>query len=287
MPADVWSELRFASRAPIRVSTLRELLLAVEGSYNAIVATEVVLDRSLRLASENVPMPRAIQEATWLRQPLGRPRGRLLGIEESDVPDEVWERPSFRLSAGVDELARTIPRRQRLVVESVALTSPGFWSFAGKASGTGGIVGYLDYRNKRRREREWEEDQQRERGEVEIAKARSEQERNEAEAAKLRAETRAIEAGAELTEHERTLIDQVLPELARRVREQGAQENDLAELDDVLERRLTRLDPLVDRGLIADPETKELEAGETRPAGESAGAEPSAERGIEEELGDR
>lgn len=100
-------------------------------------------------------------ERPWNMRPLWHsfPPHALL---ESGFPFHPSGHPDYRVR-GMD----AVPPGARLTLERVRIESPGFWEFLGSLNPLGQICRYLTERHERRKDREYREDSERERLELE------------------------------------------------------------------------------------------------------------------------
>ncbi|HLM82158.1 MAG TPA: hypothetical protein VK302_16265 [Terriglobales bacterium] len=140
-----------------------------------------------------------------------------LAEEFLGYPTEVRVQLIRRALEGGRRPGRGVPLRDRLILRSVELHSPGWWEVVGKLNPLEQIRLYLNDRHERRKDREYRESE---------------------EAAKLRLQNAALET-------------QVLRDRITAAREMGATDEDLAPLLDRFVRQpLNGLDRFQDEGLI-------------------------------------
>ena len=233
MAGDTHARFEVSTSGRALVREVEQMLHALDDAHNGLVAVDTVLRMAIRISDE-------------YQRPLG------LTLIEAAPPSSFRTARPPRSVNDLEAAARSIPRRDRLRLYSTQIDSPGFWVFAGKAPGVGGIVGYLEYRNRRRREREWQEDAERRQAEATLRLTEAQADREKEEANRARAEAQRFEV--ERLAHELELLPRLAPELASDLVDRGITAEELARFEAFVEQRLEPLDRFVDNGLLGEPE---------------------------------
>jgi hypothetical protein len=196
--------LRIHGEGRFEVESVRQYLLDLEFAYNSIYLFELTVTRAERFARRYPP------EIVWAYEiPFG-----FAGISRGRFSRD-WP-PSHSV------VASTVPIRDRLTVNRIQISSPGFWEFLGNLNPLEVIRKFINDRHERRKDREYKET---------------------AEARRLQLENMKLE-------------NEVLRERIGIARELGATEQDLAPLlNELVFRPLLALEPHQDRGIVQSAES--------------------------------
>ncbi len=143
-----YGALRIHSQGGIQVTEARDLLAQIDDAYNAIYAYDTFLDSAD--ASRRRRLPIEFIELGLFARPWG------FGIEQiRDWPPKP------------EALQTLVPSRDRLILKSTKLESPGFWEVLGSLNPLEVIRKYIGDAHERRKDREYREASERRRLELE------------------------------------------------------------------------------------------------------------------------
>ena len=133
--------LRIQGNGGFRVTDVEALLASLEEAYNAVSYFDSALDETARAVSRfGGPFPYVLV--------VGRGSRRSRTVAGRDLPGGI---PSPQ------EIASMIRGRDRLLLKSVRLESPGFWAFLGTLNPLEVIRHYLVDRHERRKDKQYRE----------------------------------------------------------------------------------------------------------------------------------
>jgi hypothetical protein len=144
-----FGRLKVHGRGNTEVEETAKYLADLNHAYNSLVAFESIIDGMRRFS-------RAFPAQIY---PFG-----FGGIWPSRGARRVVGWP-----ATAEEIASFVPARERLILQSVSLTSPGFWEFVGTINPLEVIRKSLNDRHERRKDHEYREHSERKRLELENA----------------------------------------------------------------------------------------------------------------------